>query len=281
MNEDRRPQSEDHVPAPISRVGVVGAGRMGLPIIGHLVRRGFAVTAQDIDPARRPAVEQAGAQWGAVGGADAVLICVGYDAELRELMGRGGSLLPSLAKGTIVAVLSTVAPRTIRELAAGAAEAGVELVDATVARGGRAADAGTLLAFVGGEERVVARLRPVLSAFASDIVHTGAAGTAQVAKAANNLVMWACLIADHEALALAQRFGMDTDRLREALKMSSADNYVLRNWGENTMAWADDDMAIVQAMALEAGVALPQAGLNRELCRALKPKRFKLDEYGR
>jgi 3-hydroxyisobutyrate dehydrogenase-like beta-hydroxyacid dehydrogenase len=94
------------------------------------------------------------------------------------------------------------------------------------------------------------------------------------------MVMWSCLIADHEALALAQRYGMDVEKLREALKMSSADNYVLRNWRVNTMAWAEDDMEIVQQMAADRGMALPQAGLNRELCRLLKPRRFKLDEYG-
>ena len=103
----------------------------------------------------------------------------------------------------------------------------------------------------------------------------------KVAKAANNLVMWACLIANHEALALARRFGVDVDRLREALLMSSAENYVLRHWGENTMAWADDDLEIIEAMARDAGIGLPQTALNRKLCRTLKPKRFKLDEYGR
>ena len=120
----------------------------------------------------------------------------------------------------------------------------------------------------------------IADALARDIVHTGGVGTAQVAKAANNLVMWSCLIANHEALALATRFGMDVELLRTALLGSSADNYVLRNWGANTMAWADDDMDIVLAMAQEAGIDLPQAGLNRELCRTLKPKRFRLDEYG-
>jgi 3-hydroxyisobutyrate dehydrogenase-like beta-hydroxyacid dehydrogenase len=94
------------------------------------------------------------------------------------------------------------------------------------------------------------------------------------------MIMWSCLIADHEALALAKRYGMDPDQLREALKLSSADNYVLRNWGVNTMAWAEDDMEIVQQMAAERSLGLPQAGLNREICRTLKPKRFKLDEYG-
>jgi 3-hydroxyisobutyrate dehydrogenase-like beta-hydroxyacid dehydrogenase len=73
---------------------------------------------------------------------------------------------------------------------------------------------------------------------------------------------------------------MDVQVLREALLKSSAENYVLRHWGTNTMAWAEDDMEIVQRMADDAGVCLPQAGLNRELCRTLKPKRFQLDEYG-
>jgi hypothetical protein len=47
------------------------------------------------------------------------------------------------------------------------------------------------------------------------------------------------------------------------------------------MAWADDDMAIVSEMAAEAGISLPQAGVNREICRILKPKRYKLESYGR
>jgi 3-hydroxyisobutyrate dehydrogenase-like beta-hydroxyacid dehydrogenase len=154
------------------------------------------------------------------------------------------------------------------------------VVDSTVCRGGKGADEGTLLSFVGGDAASFARLKPVLGRFSSDIVHTGPAGTAQVAKAANNMIMWSCLIANHEALALAQRHGMDPEKLREALLMSSADNYVLRNWQQNTMAWAEDDMEIVQQMAADKGIALPQAGVNRELCRMLKPKRFKLDEYG-
>ena len=268
----------------IRTVGVIGAGRMGQPIIGHMARKGFAVVVHDIDDAKREVVAKLGAGWAdspAVMGraSDAILVCVGYDQQLRELMSSEG-LLATLPRGTIVAVLSTVHPGTVQELAAEARAVGVHLVDATICRGGRSADQGTLLSFVGGDAAVVERLTPVLACYCSDIVHTGEVGTAQVAKAANNLVMWACLIADHEALALARRFGVDADLLREALVKSSADNYVLRNWGENTMAWAEDDMEIVQRMAHDAGIGLPQAGLNRELCRTLKPKRFRLDEYG-
>ena len=270
--------------AAIRTVGVIGAGRMGQPIIGHMARKGFTVVAHDIDPGKREAVASLGGGWAETPAAlarrcEAVLVCVGYDRELRALMSADG-LLPDLQRGTIVAVLATVHPRTVQELADVAASSGVHVVDCTVARGGRAADAGTLLALVGGDADLVERLTPVLACFASDIVHTGGVGTAQVAKAANNLVMWACLIANHEALALARRYGVDVERLRGALLKSSADNYVLRNWGDNTMAWADDDMAIVESMAHDVGIDLPQVGLNREICRTLKPKRFQLEKYG-
>jgi 3-hydroxyisobutyrate dehydrogenase-like beta-hydroxyacid dehydrogenase len=270
--------------AAIKTVGVIGAGRMGQPLIRHLSRRGFEVAVHDVDVGKRPAVEERGGRWHSDAASvarvsEAVLICVGYDRELRQLLSPSGPLA-ELASGAIVAVLSTVLPRTVIELAESAGKRGVHLVDSTMCRGGKAADEGTLLSFVGGRAETVERLRPVIAAYSSDIVHTGEVGTAQVAKAANNLVMWACLIADHEALALAHRYGMDVEKLRAALQLSSADNYVLRNWRTNTMAWAEDDMEIVQQMAAERAVSLPQAGLNRELCRALKPRRFRLEEYG-
>jgi len=268
----------------IKTVGVIGAGRMGQPMIGHLARQGFEVAVFDIDAAKRPSVEQRGGRWcpdaaSVARASQVVLVCVGYDRELRELLSASGGL-GELAAGSIVAVLSTVHPRTVVELADTAAQRGVHVVDSTVCRGGKAADEGTLLSFVGGDTEVVERLQPVIAAYSKDIVHTGEVGTAQVAKAANNLVMWACLIADHEALALAHRYGMEVEKLRMALQLSSADNYVLRNWSTNTMAWAEDDMEIVQQMAAERGISLPQAGLNRELCRSLKPRRFRLEQYG-
>ena len=74
---------------------------------------------------------------------------------------------------------------------------------------------------------------------------------------------------------------MDIDALRRALMMSSAENHALEVWGKQTMAWAEDDMVIVQEMAAQAGLSLPQAGLNREICRALKPRRYRLEKYGR
>ena len=73
----------------------------------------------------------------------------------------------------------------------------------------------------------------------------------------------------------------DTAALRTALLGSSAANTALANWGHQTMAWAEDDLKIVAEMARRAGIALPQARVNREICRALKPRRYRLSEYGR
>ncbi len=273
------------VPNELRSVGVVGAGRMGMPIIGHLVRKGFATQACDLDAARAGAVKKLGAQWAAgpeslAAGTDAILICVGFDREVQELLATGGPLRKA-RPGTIVAILSTIHPKTVQTLAAECKGAGLHVVDSTVCRGGEAADSGTLLSFVGGSAELVARLTPVLRAYSSDVVHTGGVGTAQVAKAVNNLILWACLVADHEGLALARHYGADIESLRKALLRSSCANGPLEKWGSQTMAWAEDDMAIVAEMAAEAGIALPQASINREICRALKPRRYKLDAYGR
>jgi 3-hydroxyisobutyrate dehydrogenase-like beta-hydroxyacid dehydrogenase len=268
----------------VKTVGVIGAGRMGQPIIGHLARKGYSVQVHDIDRGKQAAVEARGARWRADPAAlaresEAILVCVGYDRELRELLSDRG-LLKHIRRGAIVAILSTVQPGTVRELARHAGDLGIHVVDATVCRGGWAADDGTLLSFVAGSAEVVARLRPVIAAYSSDIVPTGDVGSAQVAKAVNNMIMWACLVADHEALALAQRHGLDVEMLRKALLTTHSTNGALENWGKQTMAWADDDMEIVAAMAKDCGITLRQAAAVQEICRTLKPKRFQLDQYG-
>jgi 3-hydroxyisobutyrate dehydrogenase-like beta-hydroxyacid dehydrogenase len=220
---------------------------MGLPIVGHLVRAGFPATVYDPGPDRRRLIEGRGGRFAAsaaevAGTSPVILVCVGYEEQVDALLTGADGLLRQLKPDTVVAVLSTVAPDRVVELAREARPFGVHLVDATVCRGGDAADRGELLSFVGGPPAVVERITPVLRSYSSDVVRTGHVGSAQVAKAANT---------------------------------------ALANWGQQTMAWAEDDLKIVAEMAARAGIALPQAGVNREVCRALKPRRYRLSEYGR
>ena len=276
--------SKDEASGAIRTVAVVGAGRMGMPIIGHLARAGYKVLVHDADKEKRSGAEQRGATWVPdcvdLAPAEAFLICVGYDREVRELTLGPRGLFNHAMPGTIVTILSTIHPKTVEELAQLGERHALHVIDSTVCRGGWAADEGTLLSFIGGAPEIVEQMRPVLATYSSDIVHTGRIGTAQVAKAVNNLILWACLVADHEGLALAQRYGVDIDALRDALMISSATNGPLGNWGNQTMAWAEDDMAIVAEMANDVGIGLPMSGLVREICRTLKPRRYKLDEYG-
>ncbi|MEO5699820.1 MAG: NAD(P)-dependent oxidoreductase [Casimicrobiaceae bacterium] len=269
---------------PIKTVAVIGAGRMGLPIIGHLVNKGFRVLVHDADSAKQAEAQTRKATWvpdcADLAPAEAMLICVGYDREVRELALGHRGLFNHAMPGTIITILSTIHPRSVQELAATGEQHGVHVIDSTVCRGGWAADEGTLLSFVGGSSAVVEMIRPVLASYSSDIVHTGPIGTAQVAKAVNNLILWSCLVANHEGLALAQRFNVDVEALRSALMTSSATNGALGNWGKQTMAWSEDDMAIVAEMANDVGIGLPLAGVVREICRPLKPRRYDLDAYG-
>jgi len=266
-------------------VGVLGAGRMGLPIIGHLVRAGFPVVVHDVDPAKKDLVADKGASFATDSGDIArqcgtVLVCVGYEEQLNDIMLGDGGMLTRLPRGALVAVLSTVSSTGMERLQAAAEPHGVDVVDAPVCRGSWAADAGELLSLLGGTEDAVAKFTPVAEAYSADVVRIGDIGAGQVGKAINNLILWACLVANHEGLALAQRFGVDIDKLRPALQMSSAANHALDNWGNQTMAWAEDDMKIVQDMAVEVGISLPQGALNREICRVLKPRRYQVDKYG-
>src|SRR3977135_1570839 len=105
----------------VKTVGVVGGGRSGTPIIGHLVRKGFATRACDLDASRAGAVKKLGAQWAAspeslAAESDAILVCVGFDREVKELLAKGGPLRKA-KPGTIVAILSTVHPKTVQNLA--------------------------------------------------------------------------------------------------------------------------------------------------------------------
>ncbi|NYT67524.1 NAD(P)-dependent oxidoreductase [Pusillimonas noertemannii] len=269
----------------IKTVGVIGAGRMGMPIVGHLNRAGFEVLVSERDSGRWTDIKERGGHCVELAElasrAEVVLICVGYEVEVRELLCAPGGLIELAPPGAIIAVLSTTHPKSMIEFAQLGEERDLIIMDSTVCRGAWAADEGTLLSFVGGEEKVVDRLEPVMRAYSSDVVHTGGIGTAQASRAANNQILWACLVANHEALALAQTYDVNIVALRQALLSSSATNGSLSAWGKQTMAWAEDDMAIVSEMAVESGLSLPQSGVVREVCRALKPRRYRLEEYGR
>lgn len=262
-------------PPAIRRVGVVGLGRMGLPMARHLVRAGFEVSGFDLDPKRRAALAAAGGHEvnshdALAQSTDAVLLMVADDAQVKEAALGAGGIVVAAVSGTVLIISSTVKPSTCREVAVAAAARGVPVLDAPVARGQRAAEDGTLTVYVGGPSEIADWCHPVFQAFGRDVLHVGEdVGAGQVAKLANNLILWAGVVAVHEALGLAARLGVSPAVLRPALAAGSADSYALRELPLINLTWPHKDLAEAMEIAAAAGITLPLAERVGELIRGL------------
>lgn len=259
----------------VQRVGIVGLGRMGLPMARHLVRAGFAVHGFDLDSERTAALADAGgAPLSSVGDvarrSDAVLLMVADDAQVKEVALGFGGVIEVAAPGTIVIISSTVKPSTCQEVAVAGSRRSIGVLDAPVCKGQRSAEAGALTVFVGGAQELFQRCRPIFEAFATQMVHIGTrVGSGQVAKLANNLLLWAGVVASHEVLALAERLDVAPSRVREALQHGSADSWALRELHQINLTWPHKDLAQAMEVAAASGATLPLASRVTDLIRGL------------
>lgn len=208
------------------RVGVVGLGRMGLPICARIAERGFAVTATDLRPELQPVVTATGAQWSdsiaEVGsGADVVITVLPGPAEVAELI---DPLIAVLAPGTTWIDLSSATPETARHIGRAAQSRTVRILDAPVGGGPAAARSGRLVVFAGGAAEDLEAQRDLFETFAARILHVGAAGSGYLVKLLVNLLWFGQAVACSEALALAARAGLDPDTVRRAVQESAAAN---------------------------------------------------------
>jgi 3-hydroxyisobutyrate dehydrogenase/2-hydroxy-3-oxopropionate reductase len=254
------------------RVGIIGAGRMGFSMLKHLVKKGYTVTVCDISDKQREAARAAGAAVvttpAEVGKtSDIVILGVGYDDEVNDVVFGKNGLLDNMAAGSIIAVSSTAKPDNMKALATRAVEKGIDVIDAPICRGRFAADEGTLLALVGGKAEPVERARPVYATFASDIVHLGEIGNGQVGKALNNLMLWFNACGVLEAGRIAEKSGVDMVKLRDALLTSSAASDSLKEWDRVSFTWALKDMQIVADMTDKLGLSLPLTGAIKEVVK--------------
>ena len=254
------------------KVGIVGVGRMGLAMLKHLVKHGYAVTACDLDQAQLAKARAAGATIADAPAAlaqtaDFVILGVGYTDEVNAVVHGDNGLVATLPRGSIIAISSTVSPYTVQAIDAAAQPRGIGVLDAPICRGRWAADEGTLLAMVGGRPDVVERGRAVYGCFCSDYVHLGEVGHGQVGKTMNNLLLWINSIGLIEAGRLAETTGIDLVKLRDALQISSGASAALNDWDMITFTWALKDMQVVAEMSDKTGLSLPITGAVKELVK--------------
>jgi 3-hydroxyisobutyrate dehydrogenase-like beta-hydroxyacid dehydrogenase len=263
----------------VRRIGLIGLGKMGLPMARHLRARGFAVTAHDILPAaceqaRRLGVIIVESPRAVAAVSDFVIVVVGFDSEAERVVMGSEGIARMARPGLIVGIASTIAPRTMLKLHHHVDGTGIVLIDMPLTRGEPAAEAGTMLVMVGGDLDAYAACKPAMESFASDIFHVGALGAGQVGKMVNNLILWACISANHEGFKLAEGLGVDPERLRTALLASSAGNWALKTRPElMPMPWAEKDMRIVLSEADRLRLSLPLCGVVTEVVKSVKVER--------
>ena len=263
----------------VRRVGMIGLGKMGFPMVRHLRKAGFEVAAFDISPDARKQAEGAGAKVLASPKAvaaetDFVIVVVGFDTEAEAVVLGADGIAAAARPGLVVGIASTVAPRTMQKIAGKIAGSGIVLLDMPLTRGEPAAETGKMLTMVGGDTAAFEAVKPALQTFASSIYHVGDLGAGQVGKMVNNLILWACISANHEGLGLAKKLGVDPERLRVALIDSSAGNWALQTRPEEQpMPWAEKDMRIVLTEADRLRVSVPLCGVVTEVVKSVKFER--------
>ena len=186
--------------------------------------------------------------------ADVVLVVVVDDEQVQDVV---AACFEGARSGTVIAVSASVRPDTCRKLAQEGAQRGVHVIDAALVRGERGAEEGRLVLFCGGDVQAIERLQSISAPFAEVVLRVGGVGAGQAAKTANNILLWACIRADVEALRLGRALGVETRALREALALGSGANRPLAEWGKHRLRWPHKDLEVALAIAAEAGVDVP------------------------
>jgi 2-hydroxy-3-oxopropionate reductase len=265
-------------------VGLIGLGIMGRPMARNLLKAGYPLVVHDVN---RAAVDELVAE-GAVAGTsprgvaaavDVLITMLPDSPQVRDVYAGPDGVFDALRPGWLAIDMSSIAPGTARDLAASAAAAGAELLDAPVSGGEPGAIAGTLSIMVGGTEAGFERAQPVLAAMGKTIVHCGPAGAGQVVKVCNQVVVAVVIEAVAEALVLGSKAGVDPAKIADVLQGGLAATKVLELRRGNFLSGRFDpgfrvrlhlkDLKNALELAREIDVALPAAGAVDQLMRAM------------
>jgi 3-hydroxyisobutyrate dehydrogenase len=215
------------------RIAFLGIGNMGGPMAACLLRAGHDVIGYDVVPAMLEGHVRSGGRAAnsvaeAVGTADVVVTMLPSGKHVREVYTGADGVFAALGdRKPLLIDSSTIDVATARDVAAAAASRGIEMLDAPVSGGVAGATAGTLTFMVGGTETAFTRALPLLQAMGRNVVLAGSSGAGQAAKICNNMMLGINMIAVSEGFALAERLGLDFQKLFEISSTSSGQSWSL------------------------------------------------------
>jgi 3-hydroxyisobutyrate dehydrogenase len=220
----------------MATIGFIGLGNMGAPMAANLVKAGHTVTGFDLNPAALEALSKAGGKTAksaadAVAGASVVITMLPAGEHVRDVYLHQGGLI-DVAKniGPLLIDCSTIDVETARSVTAAAATAGLAMLDAPVSGGTAGAQNGTLTFMVGGTEDAFIRGKSVLEAMGKNIFHAGDPGAGQAVKICNNMMLAINMVGVSEGFLLAQKLGLDWDRLHQICATATANSWALSNY---------------------------------------------------
>ena len=206
------------------KIGFIGLGNMGGPMAANLAAAGHDVTGFDVAPAKVEGVSMVPTAQDAASGRDVVITMLPDGATLRQV---AAEIIPSMAAGCGFIDCSTVDVDSARAVAADADAAGLLPVDAPVSGGVGGAVAGTLTFMAGGAPAAFALAEPLFGIMGQKAVHCGDSGAGQSAKICNNMILGATMIVTCEAFALADRLGLDRQKMFDVVSTSSGYSWTM------------------------------------------------------
>lgn len=247
------------------KTAFIGLGVMGFPMAGHLKAAGHEVAVYNRSPekARRWAEKHGGPAFAtiaeAVAGAEVVLLCVGNDNDVRDVVAQ---VLPAMGEGGVIVDHTTTSAKVAMEMAALAARSGRAFVDAPVSGGQAGAENGLLTIMAGGDQTAYDRVLPVIEVYAKAVRRMGEVGAGQLTKMCNQIAIAGVVQGVAEALHFAKRAGLPTDDVLAAISKGAAQSWQMENrWP--TMAQGKFDFGFaVDWMRKDLGIALDEARAN-------------------
>ena len=219
----------------MASVGFIGLGNMGGPMAVNLIKAGHQVKGYDLSDAAIAAFTEHGGQ--SVGAAseaaadvDVVITMLPAGAHVRAVYLGEDGVVATARPGTTFIDCSTIDVQTARDVAQSATDAGFGMVDAPVSGGVAGAAGATLTFMVGGSEAAFAKAEPILAAMGKNIVHAGDAGNGQAAKICNNMILGISMIGVCEAFVLAEKLGLDHQKLFDISSTASGQCWSLTSY---------------------------------------------------